>query len=312
MRRRALLQGLAAMPVGAAPFPLTLRHALGAVTIPRRPRRLVSLGLNDHDFLYALGLAPLGVRDWWRHQPFATWPWSEARRQQLGAAPAVMAGPAIDPEWVLALRPELIVATYADLAPALYRRLSRIAPVLARPEGYPPWTAPWQHQLRLIDRATSGDETAAAGIVAALEARSAALRAAHPEFAGRHAAFVDLRDGQFVLSGGGTGPGRLLGALGLAVPPRLQALAGADGWIRLSLEHAALLELDAAIWPEGGRARVEAIAAYRRLRLHREGRSVWLQPGSDMSAALWFQSPPSIGHALEAVSTLLATAIPPG
>lgn len=149
-----LLAAAAARPAEAeSVFPVTVAHALGETTVPATPRRIVSLGLNDQNFLYALGLAPVGVKEWWGRRPYATWPWAEPLRRSLGAAPAVSIGSGIDFEWVLAQKPDLIVATCQDLDRQSYVKLSRIAPLIAAPAGFPAWQAPWQEQLRLLDRA---------------------------------------------------------------------------------------------------------------------------------------------------------------
>lgn len=295
-------------PVGAADFPVTVRHALGETNIPARPLRVASIGLNDQDFLYALDIAPVGVRAWWGKQPYATWPWSETRRERLNARPAVMRGLSVDPEWVLSLQPDLIVATYADIDERLYRRLSRIAPVVAAPAGYAPWSAPWQEQLRLLDQATSGSTKKSEHIIAEFDRKILAIRSANPQFSGKTAAFVDIRDGQFTLWSGATATGRFLGALGFSLPSDLEKRADAAGWIRLGFEHAARLDLDLAIWPEGRRETVESIRPYRNLRLHRENRSIWLSENNVLSAALWFQSPLSIDFALDEILPLIAEA----
>lgn len=296
-------------PAASADFPVTVHHSLGETTIAERPVRIVSIGLNDQDFLYALDIAPVGVRVWWGDQPYATWPWSEKQRARLNARPAIMRGTSVDPEWVLALHPDLIVATYADIGERLYRQLGEIAPVVVAPAGYAPWSAPWQEQLRLLDRATSGSEEKAQNIIAGFNRKVSAIRTAHPEFKGKTAAFIDIRDGQFTLWRSSTATGRFLGDLGFTLPATLEKEADAAGWIRLGFEHAQRLDLDVAIWPQGKQETAESIRPYRDLRLYREKRSIWLGPDSLLSAALWFQSPQSIDFALDEVVPLISSAL---
>ena len=314
---RAVLQlpFLAAAPAAetrAAGFPVTVAHALGSTRIAAAPRRVVSLGYNDHDFLYALGIAPVAVTEWWGNRPYATWPWAEERLQALGAFPAVAGGRQINLEWVLSQQPDLIVATYRDLDADTYAQLSKIAPVIAHPQGYDAWSAPWQVQLRLLDRATSGTTAGADRIIGEIDAGFAAIRQRYPALAGKSASLADMRDGQFLLWSRKTASGRFLAGLGCRLPEHLEHQATAAGWIHISFEKAGEMDLDAVLWPNGKREDVEAVPTYRRLRLFRENRSIWLDDNERvLSAALWFQSPLSIRYAAEPVARRLAQVLSP-
>ena len=37
----------------------------------------MSVGFAEHEGLLALGVEPVGVRDWYGDQPYATWPWAQ-------------------------------------------------------------------------------------------------------------------------------------------------------------------------------------------------------------------------------------------
>ena len=71
------------------------------------------------------------------------------------------------------------------------------------------------------------------------------------------------------------------------------------------MEQAALLDVDVVVWA-AARETVEALGPYRATRLHREGRAVWLEPGGELLAALWFQSPLSIAYALDLIAARIA------
>ena len=54
---------------------ITLRHVFGETTVnPETVERIVSVGYHEQDFLYALGLAPVGVHEWFGDYPYATGP----------------------------------------------------------------------------------------------------------------------------------------------------------------------------------------------------------------------------------------------
>lgn len=292
-------------------FPVSVTHALGETTIAAKPQRIVSLGLNDHDFLYALGVAPVGVHEWWGNQPYATWPWAEAAREAVGAAPAVLGSYEVDLEWVATQQPDLIVATYYDLDQQTYDLLSQIAPVVAHPAGFEGFGASWQDQLELLDLATSGNTSNADTITAGLEQTLAELRARFPQFAGRPASMADLRDGQFTLWSSEQAPTRFLLSLGFSFPPELDALADAAGWISFSAEFADKLDLlDVVVWPNGKRDEIEAMSVFQTLRLFKQERSVWPSPGEEtLAAALWFQTPLSIAYAAGQFAPMLADAL---
>lgn len=311
-----LIAALSATPALAQAFPVTVEHALGTTTIPAAPKRVVSIGYVEQDFLYALGVAPVGVRNWWGDHPYGTWPWAEPARAALGATPEVMPGEEINLEWVLNQNPDLIIGVYLDLDETTYAALSKIAPVVANPKGYPLWGAPWQVELKLIDQATSGSTAKADAIIAGIDAKVAAIRTAYPGLEGKTGTnvYYDPAESNFTAWGPEDTASRFITSLGPVFPEALAAMGDRDNRISISPENLKLLDLDVVVWPIDSpddriKETVEAMPLYQTLRLAKEGRSVWLDDGhGTFSGALSFQSPLSIDYLLDALPPLLAAA----
>lgn len=321
MFTRRLFLGLAiaaslAAPAAAQSFPVTVEHIYGTTTIPAAPKRVVSVGMHEQDFLYALGVAPVGVKEWWGDHPYATWPWAEEARKAVGAEPEVMDTEGVNLEWVLAQDPDLIIAIYVTMDEARYAELSKIAPTIVTPAGYPAWGAPWQAELAIIDQATSGTTEKSEAIIADFDARYAAARSDFPQLAGKTGTNIYINE-----AGGYTAwsqddlASKFLIDLGLVFPPELQALAQADNRIDISEENMRLLDMDVAIWPvedtaNGEKAQVEASPLYQNLNLATEGRSLWLDDGKGLAyAAMSWQTPLSLGYLLDILPPALAAAV---
>lgn len=288
---------------------ITLRHSYGETTLdPDRVQRIVSVGYHEQDFLYALGLAPVGVHEWFGDRPYATWSWAEPARAALEARPEVQKGMEIDVEWVWSMEPDLIVATFAPLDPQTYAQLSQIAPVIAPVAGFPRWGAPWDEELRLIGRAT-GRADKAEEVIARIGAQIAAAAEAHPEFAGRSGTAASFMDGQIIGYPAADGANRLLAALGLHSPAAFDEMSGTRGNFTVSPERVDLFDLDMVLWQVDAPSRdlIEALPSWRTTRMAREGRALWAD--DEMTGAMSFQSPLSIGWALERLIPQIGAAL---
>src|SRR5215218_2340246 len=111
-----------------AAFPVTIEHKYGSSTIDAQPTRVVTGGFSDQDALLALGVIPVGIRDWYGDQPNAVWPWATAA---LGAAePEVLSSSELNYEQIRALDPDLIVGLTSGMTEEEYGTLSQIAPTI--------------------------------------------------------------------------------------------------------------------------------------------------------------------------------------
>lgn len=287
---------------------ITLRHGFGETRLdPDQVTRIVSVGYHEQDFLYALGLAPVGVHDWFGDHPFATWPWAEAARQAVGATPEVQKGFEIDVEWVWSMEPDLIVASFAPMDAQTYALLSEIAPVVGPPEGYPAWGAPWEEELRLIARAT-GRAAQAEAVIEGVSTQIKTAVAANPGLRGLSGTAAYFNDGQAIGYRSNDGVNRLLAQIGITTPPAFDGMVNEGGLFSVSPERLDLFDLDVLLWlvEAPKRPGIEALPSWRNLRVAREGRAIWASP--EMMGAMSFQSPLSIGWALEELLPLLVAA----
>lgn len=302
-------------PAAAQSFPVTLENSYGTVTIPAQPKRVVSVGWHEQDFLFALGVAPVGVTNWFGDYPYATWPWADAARKALGAEPAVTSAESTNLEWVLAQDPDLIVAIYLPMDDALYAELSKIAPVITTPAGFDDWGVPWQDELRYIDQAVWGSTERSDAIVADIEGKVASARAAYPQIEGKTASNVYYEAPNFTAWSSKDLGTRFLTDLGMVFPAELDAKSDPDNRITISPENFSMLDLDAVVLPiEGGdtngQKTIEDMPLFQSSRMAREGRAIWLDDVDGIAyAAMSWQSPLSLEYLLEVLPPALAAAV---
>ncbi|MGY1854806.1 ABC transporter substrate-binding protein [Modestobacter sp. SYSU DS0290] len=279
-------------------FPVTIENKFGTTEIPAEPERVVTVGFNDADFVLALGVTPVGVRENLGDYDAPSRPW--AAEQLDGAELPTIGGAEIDVEAVAALDPDLIVGVYSFMDQGVYDQLSGIAPTLAQTDEYADGATPWQEQTLLTGQAL-GREDAAQQLVDEVEGQFEQATSEHPGFAGTPIA-VDLT---------GVGSGHyLLGEddlrtqfftdLGFTVPETSTDVSPE----RLDL-------LDADVLAVLGYTAEDAAAdpLFSGLDVVSEGRTVLLGGyDGDVAAALGFGSPLSMPYLLDEVVPALAAA----
>jgi iron complex transport system substrate-binding protein len=280
-----------------------ITHVWGTTRIEGTPQRIVSLSYNGADNWLALGIVPVAYRAWYGGDDLGLWPWA-AGRVPPGAA-MVLRGE-IDAEVIARLRPDLIEAIYAGITQSDYARLSRIAPVLAPPAGAGEFGATWRDMIATFGAATDR-EAQALEVVAGLQGRIDAIRAAHPDWQGR-TAVVAMPDGPLVLTARDSRM-LLLQALGFRLPPATEALSRGSFFFRLDRELTDPLEADALIWLDlgGGVGAVIDHPLRHGMKAPREGREIVADP--ELSAALSYGSALSLGYALDRLVPLLEAAV---
>lgn len=288
-------------------FPVTIEHKYGSTTIAAPPERIVSVGFAEHESLLALGLEPVGVRDWYGDQPYATWPWAQ---DELGdAQPEVIAAEALNFEQIAALQPDLIVGILSGMTDTDYATLSAIAPTLAQSADYVEYGSPWDVTLTTIGRAT-GRVDEAARIVADTTALLDGVRAAHPEWEGLTAGVTYIYESQPGGYASQDPRARFLADIGLATPAHYDELAGDQFWFTVSPERLPELDADVLLWfgdTDADIAAVRDLPLRDTLSAYTEGREILVDPL--LAGAFSHGSPLSFEYVVEHLVPQLEAAL---
>lgn len=232
-------------------FPVTVEHAYGDTTIPEQPQRVVTVGVTEQDTLWALGVKPVGVTEWYGGYDYASWPWADEARGD--SEPEVLTtSDGLDFEAIALLDPDLIIGTNAGLTEEDYDRLSDIAPTVAHSGDYSMYFEPWDVQTLQIGEAV-GLKDEAQQLVDDIDARFADAAEANPEFAGKSIVFLQnaIYDGAAIAYQDGLSTD-FLTDLGFTIPSEIDAYAPEDssgGQANIPVENLDVLNAaDVLIW----------------------------------------------------------------
>lgn len=268
-------------PANSEGFPVSIDNVFGTTTIETQPERLVTLGWNAQDILYALGLTPVG-------QPKYTYgaddngvmPWAQeyfdADKTTLFDMPATGEPPV---EIVASLTPDAILAPYEGFEKSVYEQLSKVAPTVAYPGDA--WQTTWQDQTRIVGKAV-GKPTEADALIEGLDTTLADTAAAHPEYAGKTIAVVNFdTDASNVNVYLPTDPRvQVLNELGFVNAPGVEKLgaanAGGSFFTTLSYENIADIDADVIVGFTDGTTDPASIPAVSALDAVKRGSTVFL------------------------------------
>ena len=302
-------------PTAPAPdsqFPVSIENKFGTTEIPGQPERIVTVGFHEQDWLYAMGIAPVAVREWYGGYDYATWPWAEDTRKAVGAEPKVLGSGDLDMEAIAALSPDLIIATWSGITAEQYGLLNQIAPTLAQSGDYADYGMPFNEETRAIAKAV-GKVSAGEQIIADIDAKVTSIADAYPDWKNSTAAVAFYYEGQ---------PGAyfsldprpsLIGRLGPNVTD-IDKLGDAtkDFYVSVSPENLDKIDSDALIWlgatEPGTQKAVEALPLYPQMNATVKGGQIWSTDGV-FEGAFSFASPLSIPFALDAMVPQLELAL---
>jgi iron complex transport system substrate-binding protein len=291
-------------PAGAG-FPVVIEHKFGSTEIPAAPERVVTVGYTEQDVVLALGVKPVGEREFLGGYPYEERPW--AQEALGGSKPAVVGGEEINFERVAAARPDVIIGVNSGMSEGDYKRLSSIAPTVAQSGEFIDFGVPWQDQTRTIGRAL-GREEQARRLVEDVEGQFAQAREEHPEFDGTSLLLAYGARGDFGAYSSQDYRVGFFEDLGFQSPPQVDELAGKSFYVDFDEEHFRLMDRDVVVM-FGKRDDVTSDPVFERLDAVGDERVVYLDLEDQFAGALGFSSPLSLPYLLdEAVPKLAAAA----
>ncbi len=217
-------------------FPVSIEHKFGTTVVEQPPKRVVTVGFNDQDFALALGVTPVGVRQFQGGIDITERPW--AQDELGGADPQIIGAEELEFEKIAALRPDLILAVYSGLTERDYGTLSKLAPTVAQTGEYPDYGVPWEEQAEVSSRAL-GREEQGAEVVDDVESEIAGVRREHPEFEGSSFVLASASAGSIYVYGPQDLRSRFFNSLGFETPAQIEELAGDSFYAQLERGAAA-------------------------------------------------------------------------
>ncbi len=286
-------------------------HKYGKTRISGRPGRVLSLGFQEHDAIFALGVEPVAVRYWYGDKDDVIFPWAED--EAGGADPEILNMPfgEINFEKIAGLEPDLILGVYSGITEKEYGTLSEIAPTVAQSGEYVDFGVPWQDMTLTVGRALDREDRAGK-LVGDVEGRFRAAREEHPEFKGKSIAVATYKSRNEIGFFASEDPrARFFTSLGFEIPKELDEIAGDQFYGTISGERLDLLETDVLVWDQlsftpGGREALESEPLVERLDVMREGRAIFLE--GDVEDAFGWNTVLSLPFALDKIVPMLAEA----
>jgi iron complex transport system substrate-binding protein len=298
-----------------AAFPVPVTHKYGTTEITKEPQRIVAVGFRDQEYMLALDVIPVGIRDWYGPEhPYDQWPWVGPALKGR-PAPEIHSGfDELNLEKIAAMRPDLITTVYSDVTKDVYDQLAKIAPTVAQGAVAEDFTMSWQDETTLIGQSL-GRTKRAEVLISSTEKLFTDAAAAHPEFKGKKIGVLQFGDpGNFYVLNPTDPKARFFTDLGFTVPDSLAQLVGSESNKQVSFERLDVLaDLDLVVWlsaedPDSKSLEnaVKSDQLYQSLKSVKEGRDLFLTKGSD---ALAWGSPLSLPSAVTDIVPQLTPAL---
>ncbi|ALJ20722.1 iron-siderophore ABC transporter substrate-binding protein [Microbacterium sp. No. 7] len=270
---------------------------------------VVALGWSDAEVALALGVTPVAVYDW---QGFGAddngvGPWAASEFGDETPTIIENVGDALDYETIAALEPDLILNTRSAGDEEQFTRLSTIAPTVYAPAGTAAFGTSWDAQTLQVAQAL-GKVSEGEAIVAKIEAQILAATAAHPEFAGKTAVTGTKFGDQYGAYIAGDFRWDLLESFGFEQNPAVLDLPTSGFFVPLSAEQITALDADVAVFFPIGYTLDDLLAdpLISSLNVVKDGRTVFLEQGDELTEAFSAASPLSIPLVVDGLAAKLA------
>lgn len=252
---------------GSGSFPVTVDSALGKTTIETKPERVATWGWGAQDIVLALGIVPVAMPKFsYGGDEKGVLPWDAEKIASLdGTTPQLLnadTGEVPFEEFVKA-KPDVILAPYSGLTQAEFDKLSKIAPVVAYPEG--PWATSWRDQTAIVGKALGLDSEAKA-LVTRTEDSVTALAEKYPVITGKTFFYAAANEPGVLNVYRADDPRvQLLNDLGMKNSPSIAALDTSKGdgsfFYQLSYENLSKIDTDLLVMYFDKQSSVDAFTA---------------------------------------------------
>ena len=284
---------------GAAGGPVTVEHSFGTTVVEGVPERIVSLDGQWTDVMVALE-APLVGAATDPDVDGGRYPWQDGIPE--GVEPIEVTD-AVPVEAVAALRPDLVVVSWAATDEATYDLLSQVAPTIPMLGDAP--VDRWQ-DMAAVAGDVLGRPDEAAALVDEVDQLLADVAAELPGLEGRTYAMANYVPGDkvYVVADPEDGAATFFRQLGVEIDPELLDMAesGSRDRLELSLEQVGLLDADLLVLLTNGADPAE-IPGYESLPAVRSGAVAVLDLAEVVGLST--PSPLSIPYSLDAMRPAL-------
>ena len=291
----------------------TVDTMYGEVSVPKPEGdlKVVALGWSDAEMALALGVTPIAVYDWqaFGEENKGVGPWATELFGETTPELIERGDEALNFEQIEALDPDVILNVRAAADEKEFDRLSEIAPTVYAPEGTGDFATEWDVQLESVASAL-GLGAEAETLIADTETAIADAAEANPEFAGLTTASAAKFGDAYGAYLPGDGRFDILAGLGFTNAPTVDSLEAFGFYAAVPVEQVAAFESDVlVVLPIGFTLdETKADPLLTSLKVVSEGRTVFIDPDSDLAGAWGASSVLSIPVVLDEIVPQLAAA----